>query len=105
MVFPITGRPPRQMETHRIVKLFEVQLEHFRMHKDAAQKMATDHISRESKTTLEMYGAKPGAKSTADSQSVGDKPLAKDDDPAFANNCLLARRLVESGVRFVPLYD
>ncbi|NIP95125.1 MAG: DUF1501 domain-containing protein, partial [Akkermansiaceae bacterium] len=23
----------------------------------------------------------------------------------FANNCLLARRLVESGVRFVQLYD
>ena len=26
-------------------------------------------------------------------------------DAAFANNCLLARRLAESGVRFVQLYD
>jgi hypothetical protein len=43
-------------------------------------------ISRESPETLAMYGAEPGAAS-------------------YANNCLLARRLVEKGVRFVQLYD
>lgn len=43
-------------------------------------------IRRESPRTLEAYGAQPGAAS-------------------FANNCLLARRLVEQGVRFVQLYD
>ncbi|MFP6693961.1 MAG: DUF1501 domain-containing protein, partial [Pirellulales bacterium] len=74
----------------------------FRMQTTAAE--VTD-ISRESKETLEMYGAKPGIQSTADTKSVGDKPLAAADDPAFANNCLLARRLVESGVRFVQLFD
>jgi hypothetical protein len=42
-------------------------------------------IGRESKKTLQMYGAQPGK-------------------PSFANNCLLARRLVERGVRFVQLY-
>jgi len=42
-------------------------------------------ISRESKATLEMYGAEPG-KGT------------------FANACLLARRLVEKGVRFVEIF-
>jgi uncharacterized protein (DUF1501 family) len=42
-------------------------------------------IGKETKETLEAYGAKPGQK-------------------AFANNCLLARRLVEKGVRFVQLY-
>jgi hypothetical protein len=42
-------------------------------------------IRKESKKTLEMYGAEPGK-------------------PSFANNCLLARRLVERGVRFVQLY-
>jgi uncharacterized protein (DUF1501 family) len=42
-------------------------------------------FSQESKATLEMYGAKPG-------------------EASFANNCLLARRLVERGVRFVQLY-
>lgn len=42
-------------------------------------------ISKETKETMESYGAKPGEKS-------------------FANNCLLARRLVERGVRFVQLY-
>ena len=42
-------------------------------------------FSKESKATLEMYGAEPG-KAT------------------YANNCLLARRLVERGVRFVQLY-
>jgi Protein of unknown function (DUF1501) len=43
-------------------------------------------ISRESTETLEAYGAKPG-------------------ESSFANNCLLARRLVEQGVRFVQLFD
>ncbi|MBC8242888.1 MAG: DUF1501 domain-containing protein [Verrucomicrobia bacterium] len=43
-------------------------------------------IHRESAATLEAYGAKPGATS-------------------LANNCLLARRLVEKGVRFVQLFD
>ncbi|MCW5981916.1 MAG: DUF1501 domain-containing protein [Bryobacteraceae bacterium] len=42
-------------------------------------------FSKESRQTLEMYGAEPG-KAT------------------YANNCLLARRLVERGVRFVQLY-
>jgi uncharacterized protein (DUF1501 family) len=43
-------------------------------------------ISRESKETMEAYRAAPGAAS-------------------FANNCLLARRLVEQGVRYVQLFD
>lgn len=42
-------------------------------------------ISKETPATHEMYGTEPGKKS-------------------FANNCLLARRLVERGVRFVQLY-
>ncbi len=43
-------------------------------------------LAREPQKVLEAYGAKPGASS-------------------FANNCLLARRLVEQGVRFVQLFD
>ena len=43
-------------------------------------------ISKESTKTMESYGAQPGASS-------------------FANNCLLARRLAEDGVRFVQLFD
>ena len=42
-------------------------------------------ISKESQATLKLYGAVPGKTS-------------------FANNCLLARRLVERGVRFIQLY-
>ena len=42
-------------------------------------------IAKEPKEILEMYGAEPGK-------------------PSFANNCLLARRLVERGVRFVELF-
>jgi hypothetical protein len=42
-------------------------------------------LSRESKETLDLYGAEPGKAS-------------------YANNCLLARRLVERGVRFIQLY-
>jgi hypothetical protein len=43
-------------------------------------------ISKENRQTIEAYGANPGGGS-------------------FANNCLLARRLVERGVRFVQLFD
>jgi uncharacterized protein (DUF1501 family) len=43
-------------------------------------------ISKESPEIQEMYGANPG-------------------ETSFANNCLLARRLVEQGVRFVQLFD
>ena len=42
-------------------------------------------LSKEPKSVLDLYGAEPGK-------------------PSFANNCLLARRLVERGVRFVQLY-
>jgi uncharacterized protein (DUF1501 family) len=41
--------------------------------------------SKEPKNIIDMYGCKPG-------------------DGSFASNCLLARRLVERGVRFVQLY-
>ena len=43
-------------------------------------------ISREPQKVLDDYGAKPG-------------------EASFANNCLLARRLLEQGVRFVQLFD
>ncbi|MCZ6796048.1 MAG: DUF1501 domain-containing protein [Planctomycetota bacterium] len=42
-------------------------------------------LSKEPRHVLELYGAEPGK-------------------PSFANNCLLARRLVERGVRFVELF-
>jgi uncharacterized protein (DUF1501 family) len=42
-------------------------------------------LTKEPKHVLEMYGAEPGKSS-------------------FANNCLLARRLIERGVRFVELF-
>jgi hypothetical protein len=54
----------------------------FRMQTSAPELM---DITKESKETLALYGAEPGK-------------------PSFANNCLLARRLVERGVRFVQLY-
>ena len=61
-------------------------------------------IGRESQSMLDLYGAKPGHVSAAES-AADPRTLYKGDDPTFANNCLLARRLVESGVRFVQLYD
>lgn len=62
------------------------------------------NIANESQATLDLYGAQPGYVSA--SESADDpRPLYKGDDPTFANNCLLARRLVEQGVRFVQLYD
>lgn len=56
----------------------------YRMQTSAPELMDT---SDESQATLDMYGIKD-AKETS-----------------FARNCLLARRLVERGVRFVQLYD
>ena len=54
----------------------------FRMQASAPELMRIDDETTE---TLELYGAQTGKSS-------------------FANNCLLARRLVERGVRFVQLY-
>ncbi|WP_411846003.1 DUF1501 domain-containing protein [Roseibacillus persicicus] len=45
-------------------------------------------FSQESQETLDLYGADP-----------------KDPKKGFANNCLLARRMIERGVRFVQLYE
>ena len=42
-------------------------------------------LTREPQATLDLYGAKPG-------------------EASFANNCLLARRLIERGTRFVQLF-
>lgn len=61
-------------------------------------------ISREPQHILELYGAVPGF--VPESDAAADPRVAyKGGDAAFANNCLLARRLVEAGVRFVQLYD
>jgi hypothetical protein len=54
----------------------------YRMQTSAPELM---DLSREPKAVLDSYGAEPGK-------------------PSFANNCLLARRLLERGVRFVQLF-
>ncbi len=54
----------------------------YRMQASAPELM---DVSKESEDTLKMYGAEPGK-------------------PSFALNCLLARRLIERGVRFVQLF-
>ena len=71
----VTGDP----EVATRINSFEMA---FRMQAVAPDLM---DIGKEPKETLELYGAEPGKAS-------------------FANNCLLARRLVEKGVRFVQLY-
>ena len=55
----------------------------YRMQAAAPEAMA---VEDETQDTLDLYGAKPGEES-------------------FANNCLLARRLAERGVRYIQLYD
>jgi Protein of unknown function (DUF1501) len=61
-------------------------------------------ISKEPQQILDLYGAKPGFVSQAES-AEDPRIFYKGDDPTFANNCVLARRLIEKGVRFVQLYD
>ena len=72
----VLGHP----ETRTRISQYELV---FKMQMSAPEAM---DISRESPKIIEEYGAKPGA-------------------AGFANNCLLARRLVERGVRFVQLFD
>jgi hypothetical protein len=67
-------------ETQTRISQYELA---FRMQTSVPEVM---DISRESPAMLEAYGARPG-------------------ESSLANNCLLARRLVESGVRFVQLFD
>jgi uncharacterized protein (DUF1501 family) len=54
----------------------------YRMQSSAPELM---DVSKESAQTLKLYGVEPGK-------------------PSFAMNCLLARRLIERGVRFVQLF-
>ena len=54
----------------------------FRMQSRAPELM---DVKQETQATMDLYGAKPGKSS-------------------FANNCLLARRLAERGVRFIQVY-
>jgi hypothetical protein len=70
-----TGDP----EIHTRIASYEMA---YRMQTSAPELI---DLSAESESTLDLYGAKRGV-------------------PSFANNCLLARRLVERGVRFVQLY-
>ena len=68
----------------------------------ARPKSWTSRVSRNISWTS--TGARPGF--VPDSDAAADPRVAyKGTDAAFANNCLLARRLVEAGVRFVQLYD
>jgi len=96
---PLGISPEAQLETIRTIR--ELNLSELAESGDSeistrvasyemAYKMQTSgpeliDFGKESKETLEMYGAEPGKAS-------------------YANNCLLARRLVERGVRFVQLY-
>ncbi|WDI44244.1 DUF1501 domain-containing protein [Bremerella sp. P1] len=67
-------------ETETRISQYELA---FRMQMAAPEAM---DLNQETQATLDAYGAKPG-------------------DSSLANNCLLARRLVERGVRFVQLFD
>ena len=76
----IAGRRTGHPETLTRIAQYELA---FRMQASVPEVM---DISSETQETLDAYGAEPGASS-------------------FANNCLLARRLVEQGVRYVQLFD
>jgi len=71
----VTGDP----EVATRINSFEMA---FKMQSSAPELM---DISDETQETLDLYGAKPG-------------------EASFAANCLLARRLIERGVRFVELF-
>ena len=76
----IQGRELGHPETQTRIAQYELA---FRMQMSVPEVM---DINRESAATLAAYGAKPG-------------------ESSFANNCLLARRLIEQDVRYVQLFD
>ena len=76
----IQGRELGHPETQTRIAQYELA---FRMQTSVPEVM---DISRESKETIDAYGAKPGGAS-------------------FANNCLRARRSAEKGVLYVQLFD
>ncbi|MGE3107300.1 MAG: DUF1501 domain-containing protein [Phycisphaerales bacterium] len=85
----------RDLNAHRLESVGDPEIQTRINSFELAYRMQTSvpdlmDISKEPAEVLEMYGATPGAPST----SKG----------SFANNCLLARRLVQRGVRFVQLY-
>ncbi|MBX3444772.1 MAG: DUF1501 domain-containing protein [Planctomyces sp.] len=77
-----TLRPEELVHTETASRIAQYELA-YRMQSVVPELM---DLSNEPGHILEEYGAQPGAAS-------------------FSNNCLLARRLVESGVRFVQLSD
>jgi len=76
----IQGKELGHPETATRIQQYELA---FRMQTAVPEVM---DISKETKQTIEAYGATPGGAS-------------------FANNCLLGRRLLQKGVRFVQLFD
>lgn len=69
-------------DTETVTRIAQYEMA-FRMQLAATEAM---DITKEPKQIHELYGTQPGKEN-------------------FANNCLLARRLVERGVRFVQLFD
>jgi hypothetical protein len=94
------GEAARSGDPEALARLESYELA-FRM--QAAVPEAFD-LSREPREVLELYGAKPGHRSSTEGAS-DPRVAAQPDDATFANGCLLARRLVERGVRFVQLFD
>lgn len=80
----------KQLNQHRVQQVHDPEIETrinayetaFRMQSSAPELIS---LSGETAETFSLYGAEPGK-------------------PSYAMNCLLARRLIERGVRFVQLY-
>jgi hypothetical protein len=80
----------RDLNLKRLVETGDAEIETRISAYEMAYRMQTSgpeliDVREETPETLAMYGIEPG-------------------QPSFANNCLLARRLVERGVRFIQLY-
>lgn len=107
------GLPP-ELQRKGLDVLKEVNQEHFRKTQDPeiasriasyelAFRMQTSapeliNLSKESKTTLDAYGVNRESPKTGGRGSGGPETYQ-----TFAKNCLLARRMVERGVRFINI--
>ena len=103
-VLDLAGAVPRDAQRSQLDLLGELNQQHLAMHPGGADLAARIHSYE---LAYRMQAAVPEAvelaretRQTLDAYGVGKSPTDE-----FGRNCLIARRLVERGVRFIQLYS
>ncbi len=93
----LLAKNPTDQAIEGVINSFELG---FRMQSELPKVM---DISKESAKTLEMYGIKASGGGGAGKGKPAAAPANENSTDNFGRQCLMARRLVEAGVRFVEI--